>query len=114
MNIDEEALVEHQKSSTELVVYSRLAEKAVTVSCVTEDILGFCHHDSPRCAFKINLTSVYKTCLLKSSYPHLPTLQSGGAPDMETLLVAFNLRRFPLEWDFPIAWFIKSQAESDL
>ncbi|KAJ7814839.1 hypothetical protein B0H14DRAFT_2603878 [Mycena olivaceomarginata] len=141
MNIDEEALVEHQKSSTELVVYSRLAEKAVTVSwpqhngnkiqphglklylrarglflecfcgfqsdrlhpkscqivvsSVTEDIFGFCHHDSPRCAFKINLTSVYKTCLLKSSYPHLPTLQSGGAPDMETLLVAFNLRRFP-------------------
>ncbi|KAJ7809871.1 hypothetical protein B0H14DRAFT_2607763 [Mycena olivaceomarginata] len=98
MNIDEEALVEHQKSSTELVVYSRLAEKAVTVSwpqhngnkiqphglklylrarglflecfcgfqsdrlhpkscqivvsSVTEDIFGFCHHDSPRCAFK--------------------------------------------------------------
>ncbi|KAJ7800658.1 hypothetical protein B0H14DRAFT_2616012 [Mycena olivaceomarginata] len=141
MNIDEEALVEHQKSSTGLVVYSRLAEKAVTVSwpqhngnkiqphglklylrarglflecfcgfqsdrlhpkscqivvsSVTEDIFGFCHHNSPRCAFKINLTSIYKTCLLKLSYPHLPTLQSGGAPDMETLLVAFNLRRFP-------------------
>jgi hypothetical protein len=32
MNIDEEALVKHQKSSTELFIYSRLAEKAVTVS----------------------------------------------------------------------------------
>ncbi|KAJ7333364.1 hypothetical protein DFH08DRAFT_939946 [Mycena albidolilacea] len=75
MNIDEEALVEHQKSSTELSSTPDLRRRPSL---------------SP-----VNLTSVYKTCLLKSSYPHLPTLQSGGAPDMETLLVAFNLRRFP-------------------
>ncbi|KAJ7688327.1 hypothetical protein B0H14DRAFT_2653300 [Mycena olivaceomarginata] len=59
MNIDEEALVEHQKSSTELVVYSRLAEKAVTVSCRRT-----------------------RTFLCSA-----------------------------VEWDFPIVWFIKSQAE---
>ncbi|KAJ7834335.1 hypothetical protein B0H14DRAFT_2590922 [Mycena olivaceomarginata] len=141
MNIDKEALVEHQKSSTELVVYSRLAEKAVTVSwpqhngnkiqphglklylrarglflecfcgfqsdrlhpkscqivvsSVTEDILGFCHHDSPRCAFK------------NSSQSH-KRLQNMS---FEVVIPAPSYAPQAVEWDFPIAWFIKSQAE---
>ncbi|KAJ7353654.1 hypothetical protein DFH08DRAFT_805174 [Mycena albidolilacea] len=116
MNIDEEAIVEHQKSSTELVVYSRLAEKAVTVSCVTEDILGFCHHDSSRCALK-NSTQFhehlqnmsFEVVVPAPSYapdPELTKSESGGAPDMEMLLA--------VEWDLAITWFIKSQAERQI
>ncbi|KAF8205449.1 hypothetical protein K438DRAFT_2096818 [Mycena galopus ATCC 62051] len=140
MNIDEDTLTQHQKTSTELIVYSHLAEKVVTVSwplhngykikpqgiknylrahglflecfcsfqsdchhprscqivvsSITGDVFGFCHYDSARCTSKINFSNIHKKCLLKASYVHLPTLQSGEVPDTKTLLVAFNLRRF--------------------
>ncbi|KAJ6561640.1 hypothetical protein B0H19DRAFT_1259307 [Mycena capillaripes] len=135
--------VQYQQNSTELVVYSRLDEMAVScswpthngtkikptgfkaylrnrglfiecfcaftsdrlhpfscqlvVSKVTGHVLAFCHFSSARCGFKMNLTRIYRKCLLVSSYPGLPTLASGQLPETETLLVAFRLQEFPVE-----------------
>ncbi|KAJ7505091.1 hypothetical protein B0H11DRAFT_2343523, partial [Mycena galericulata] len=139
--MNQREIVKHQRTSTELVVYSRLAEQVVTlawptskgtkivpsgiknylrsrglflecfcafgldsdhprscqivVSSVTGDVLGFCHFDHPRCQFKINFTEIFSTSLLTSAFGGLPTLQSGKVPEMDTVLVAFVLRRFP-------------------
>ncbi|KAJ7649215.1 hypothetical protein B0H17DRAFT_1215380 [Mycena rosella] len=50
----------------------------IVVSNVTQDVLD--------AALKVsNFTEIQKKSLLTSSYPGLPTLASGNAPDMETL-----------------------------
>ncbi|KAJ7756053.1 hypothetical protein DFH07DRAFT_773245 [Mycena maculata] len=141
--MDDQTVVDYQRSSSELVVYSRTAEQVVTiswptskgnkivpsglrqflrlrglfwecfcafgtdtneprscqivVSACTKIIWAFCHYDEPRCRFKLNLTKIYGTSLLTSSYGDLPTLHNGNIPDLETLLVAFTLHRFPFQ-----------------
>ncbi|KAJ6477248.1 hypothetical protein DFH09DRAFT_1216074 [Mycena vulgaris] len=65
------------------------------VEGIDGDIKAFCHYDRPRCQFKLNLTRIHATSLLTSSFRDLPSLQSGNRPDMDTLAVAFTLRRFP-------------------
>ncbi|KAF8149224.1 hypothetical protein K438DRAFT_2027418 [Mycena galopus ATCC 62051] len=144
MDIHASELNQYQRSSSELVVFSRLAERAVqiayptynhqkilptglfhylrargvffecwcafqadagmprscriVVSKVTGNVFAFCHFEHDRCGFKLNLTDIFKTSLLKSSYNGFPTLESGAAPaDMEILLVAFTLQGFPAQ-----------------
>ncbi|KAJ7508405.1 hypothetical protein B0H11DRAFT_2304323 [Mycena galericulata] len=63
----------------------------IVESQVSGDVLAFCHFDHPRCGFKVNLSYVYRHSILKSSYAHLPSLKSGGTPDMDTWVVAHLL-----------------------
>ncbi|KAJ7754675.1 hypothetical protein DFH07DRAFT_773662 [Mycena maculata] len=123
--MDDQTVVDYQRSSSELVVYSRTAEQVVTVSwptskgnkivpsglrqflrlrglfwecfcafgtdtneprscqivvsACTKIIWAFCHYDEPRCRFKLNLTKIYGTSLLTSSYGDLPTLRDRAA-----------------------------------
>ncbi|KAJ6452182.1 hypothetical protein C8R47DRAFT_1229530 [Mycena vitilis] len=67
----------------------------IVVSKVTNHVFLFCHYPNAQCAFKVNLTQVHDKCLLKSSYPNLPLLTTGKAPDTDILLVAFTLHNFP-------------------
>ncbi|KAF8187085.1 hypothetical protein K438DRAFT_1973253 [Mycena galopus ATCC 62051] len=91
MDIHESELNQYQHSSSKLVVFSRLAERAVQVAYPT-------HFDHDWCGFKLNFMDIFRTSLLKSSYGGLPTLESGQAPaDMEILLVVFTLQGFPAQ-----------------
>ncbi|KAJ6554289.1 hypothetical protein B0H19DRAFT_1071706 [Mycena capillaripes] len=101
----ERELVNYQKTSTELLAYSRLAGMAVTMSWPTHNgapIIpkGFKNYLRTRGLFIecfLDLTEIYARSLLRSSYPGLPTLATNLEPDTKTLLVAFKLRRFPPE-----------------
>ncbi|KAJ6517778.1 hypothetical protein DFH09DRAFT_1332095 [Mycena vulgaris] len=138
--MDEAAVVKHQLTTNELVVFCRLLGHAVTLywpthngvkiiparlrdwlrsrglflECfcgfltdaknprssqivvgISGDVWAFCYHDRPQCRFKINLSRIHRSSLLMSSFADLPTLRSGNVPDMDTLSVAFTLRRFP-------------------
>ncbi|KAJ7147500.1 hypothetical protein C8R43DRAFT_1129735 [Mycena crocata] len=138
--MDMASIVKLQRSSTELIVYCRLAGRIVTVcwpvhnglkivptgiksynrnrGCLFEcfcaftadadtplscqiveslagEVLGHCHFDRPRCEFKFNFSVIYRSSQLTSTYHNLPNRQSGRIPDMDTLLVAFTLTRFP-------------------
>ncbi|KAJ7159145.1 hypothetical protein C8R43DRAFT_948482 [Mycena crocata] len=142
MNAD--TVVNYQRSSLDLVIFCRLAERVVTISWATPkgikilpsgwahwllargafwecfcgflsganeprscrivsvtatgDVMAFCHYESPRCGFKINLSEVYHSTRLTSEYKHIPTLLSNnGPPDMETRLVSFLLKEFPVD-----------------
>ncbi|KAJ7713391.1 hypothetical protein B0H16DRAFT_543985 [Mycena metata] len=69
----------------------------IMISPVTGDVLAFCHFDSDRCGFKLNLSDIHKKSLLTSTYPFLPTLATNRAPDMDVLHVAFMLKEFPAQ-----------------
>ncbi|KAJ7759050.1 hypothetical protein B0H16DRAFT_1456953 [Mycena metata] len=46
-------------------------------------------------SFLINLSAIYSTAVLTSPYNHLPTLNSGNIPDIDSLIVAHNLLHQP-------------------
>ncbi|KAF4600364.1 hypothetical protein EYR38_004989 [Pleurotus pulmonarius] len=51
----------------------------------------FCHYNPSRL---VNIDKRRRTALLESTYPHIPTKDSGNPPDIDSLVVAFHLRHF--------------------
>ncbi|KAJ7065890.1 hypothetical protein B0H15DRAFT_807689 [Mycena belliarum] len=68
----------------------------IVESSVTHHVLVFCHFNHPRCDFKLNLSKIYETTTLKSDYMHLPSLNSGGVPDMDLIRTAHRMRHVPV------------------
>ncbi|KAF8804229.1 hypothetical protein BYT27DRAFT_7259410 [Phlegmacium glaucopus] len=54
-------------------------------------VYALCHSTPSKCGFRMNLSELYHSALLKSEFNHLPTLTVNPAgPDMEVLLTAFR------------------------